>query len=149
MPISDTTSKLTPGPAAWQRRWYEIIFEADTPAGKAFDIGLLIGCPGPFVQDLINLAGAIIGVGDPFEIRIVNGAIHIAIGRDANSVGTSRLEWPPRSPASANRAAGSPPQTEPTGCSPFLRRRRKRQPVPDVGHYLEEYFGGLRRRPGV
>ena len=38
---SDNT-KLRPGPAPWQRRWYEIIFEADTPAGKAFDVGLLI-----------------------------------------------------------------------------------------------------------
>lgn len=37
-----TPTKLAPGPAAWQRRWYEIIFEADTPAGKAFDVGLLI-----------------------------------------------------------------------------------------------------------
>jgi len=43
MPTSDdSTTKLSPGPAAWQRRWYEIIFEADTPAGKAFDVGLLI-----------------------------------------------------------------------------------------------------------
>ncbi len=28
--------------AAWRRRWYVIIFEADTPAGKAFDVALLI-----------------------------------------------------------------------------------------------------------
>lgn len=28
--------------AAWQRKIHEIIFEADTPAGKAFDIALLI-----------------------------------------------------------------------------------------------------------
>jgi len=42
MSASDPTTKLTPGPASWQRRWYEIIFEADTPAGKAFDVGLLI-----------------------------------------------------------------------------------------------------------
>ena len=26
----------------WQQRWYEIIFEADTPAGKTFDVGLLV-----------------------------------------------------------------------------------------------------------
>ena len=42
MPASNSASKLTPGPAPWQRRWYEIIFEADTPAGKAFDVALLI-----------------------------------------------------------------------------------------------------------
>lgn len=35
-------SRLQPGPAAWQRRWYSIIFEHDTPAGKAFDVLLLI-----------------------------------------------------------------------------------------------------------
>ncbi len=42
MPTSDSTTKLTSGPAPWQRRWYEVIFEADTPAGKTFDIGLLV-----------------------------------------------------------------------------------------------------------
>jgi len=26
----------------WRERWYEIIFEADTPAGKAFDVALLV-----------------------------------------------------------------------------------------------------------
>jgi len=35
------STKLSAGPAPWQQRWYEIIFEADTPAGKAFDVGLL------------------------------------------------------------------------------------------------------------
>jgi len=42
MSTGDSSAKLTPGPANWQRRWYEVIFEADTPAGKAFDVGLLI-----------------------------------------------------------------------------------------------------------
>ena len=28
--------------ADWRFRWHEIIFEADTPKGKAFDIGLLL-----------------------------------------------------------------------------------------------------------
>ena len=28
--------------ADWRFRWHEIIFEADTPKGKAFDIGLLV-----------------------------------------------------------------------------------------------------------
>lgn len=38
-------SKLSakdPEPRPWRERWYEIIFEADTPAGKLFDIVLLI-----------------------------------------------------------------------------------------------------------
>ncbi len=29
-------------PRSWRERWYEIIFEADTPAGKHFDVALLI-----------------------------------------------------------------------------------------------------------
>ncbi len=29
-------------PKSWRERWYEIIFEADTPAGKLFDVLLLI-----------------------------------------------------------------------------------------------------------
>lgn len=36
---SDTEA---PGLSAWQQRWHEIIFEAETPWGKAFDIGLLL-----------------------------------------------------------------------------------------------------------
>ena len=33
---------LPPARAAWRNRLYQIIFEADTPAGKAFDVGLII-----------------------------------------------------------------------------------------------------------
>ncbi len=29
-------------PASWREHWYEVIFEADTPAGKLFDVLLLI-----------------------------------------------------------------------------------------------------------
>jgi len=42
MPTNDSPTEIAPGPAAWQRRWYEVIFESDTPAGKAFDVGLLL-----------------------------------------------------------------------------------------------------------
>lgn len=35
-------SRLKPGSAPWQRAWYEVIFEAETPAGRAFDVLLLI-----------------------------------------------------------------------------------------------------------
>lgn len=31
-----------PDPTSWRERWYEVIFEADTPAGKLFDVLLLI-----------------------------------------------------------------------------------------------------------
>lgn len=41
-PTSPAETRLRPGPAAWQRAWYEVIFEAETPAGKAFDVFLLL-----------------------------------------------------------------------------------------------------------
>jgi voltage-gated potassium channel len=31
-----------PGGSSWRARWHEIIFEADTPAGKRFDVALLV-----------------------------------------------------------------------------------------------------------
>ena len=37
-PAAESSAGLT----GWQRRWHDIIFEADTPAGKAFDIALLV-----------------------------------------------------------------------------------------------------------
>jgi voltage-gated potassium channel len=33
---------VTDPPQSWRQRLHEVIFEADTPAGKAFDVGLLI-----------------------------------------------------------------------------------------------------------
>ena len=35
-------TQANPSRAAWRDRWYDIIFEADTPAGKAFDVLLLV-----------------------------------------------------------------------------------------------------------
>ncbi len=44
--------------ADWRFRWHEIIFEADTPKGKAFDVGLLIAIgpvlPGRMIQNSIQ-----------------------------------------------------------------------------------------------
>lgn len=42
--VSKTSSdaRLKPGPTEWQRNWYEVIFEAETPAGKGFDVALLV-----------------------------------------------------------------------------------------------------------
>lgn len=34
--------KLGPGPAEWQQKWYDVIFEHDTAAGRWFDLGLLV-----------------------------------------------------------------------------------------------------------
>lgn len=41
---ADTTLErpLAAGPADWQKAWHEVIFEADTPAGKWFDVALLV-----------------------------------------------------------------------------------------------------------
>jgi len=38
-PPEATSGGRLPG---WRERWHEIIFEADTPAGKAFDVALLV-----------------------------------------------------------------------------------------------------------
>lgn len=35
-------ARLRPGPRPWQHAWHEVIYEADTPAGKAFDVVLLV-----------------------------------------------------------------------------------------------------------
>ena len=43
-PVPRTTSAVTERPTqgTWRARWHEIIFEADTPAGKRFDVALLV-----------------------------------------------------------------------------------------------------------
>lgn len=41
-PKGNFESGLRPGPAEWQRRWHEVIFEAETSAGKWFDVALLV-----------------------------------------------------------------------------------------------------------
>ncbi|WP_417387784.1 ion transporter [Gimesia sp.] len=40
--MSESKKSLEPKSQDWRDRWYEIIFEADTRAGKAFDVILLI-----------------------------------------------------------------------------------------------------------
>ena len=39
---SHEAASPTPGLSPWQRKWHEVIFEADTPAGKAFGVALLV-----------------------------------------------------------------------------------------------------------
>jgi voltage-gated potassium channel len=41
-PRTEPREKLGPGPAEWQQRWYAVIFEHDTRAGRAFDLVLLV-----------------------------------------------------------------------------------------------------------
>ncbi len=40
-PLTPERIRLAPGPARWQHRWYVVIFESDTPAGKLFDVVLM------------------------------------------------------------------------------------------------------------
>ena len=40
-PIPEPERPLRAGPAAWQKAWHEVIFEADTPAGHWFDVALM------------------------------------------------------------------------------------------------------------
>lgn len=41
-PNPSSDDPLSAGPTAWQRAWHEVIFEAETPAGKWFDVALLV-----------------------------------------------------------------------------------------------------------
>ena len=41
-PTPSSDDPLSAGPTAWQRAWHEVIFEAETPAGKWFDVALLL-----------------------------------------------------------------------------------------------------------
>ncbi len=41
LPSGYLETGLRPGPREWQRAWFEVIFEAETLAGKAFDVVLL------------------------------------------------------------------------------------------------------------
>ncbi len=43
---------------AWRERWREIIFEADTPAGKAFDVALLIAIVISVVAVMLESVGS-------------------------------------------------------------------------------------------
>jgi voltage-gated potassium channel len=55
------TRALTPPPARlrWRARLHEIIFEADTPAGRAFDVGLLIAILASVVAVLLESVAGI------------------------------------------------------------------------------------------
>ncbi|HYD85690.1 MAG TPA: hypothetical protein VEA63_16595, partial [Opitutus sp.] len=38
---NNPSAEEKPDGSAWRARWHEVIFEADTPAGKRFDLALL------------------------------------------------------------------------------------------------------------
>jgi len=62
---------VTPGPndqprpasPTWRQRWYEIIFEADTPAGKWFDVVLLIAI---FVSVFVVIVDSVAEMNDRY-----------------------------------------------------------------------------------
>ncbi len=58
-PSSET--RLRPGPAKWQRHWYEVIFEAETPSGRGFDVALLITIVVSIVAVMLESVEAIRG----------------------------------------------------------------------------------------
>ncbi len=43
-----------PSHAGWRRDLYDIIFEADTPTGKAFDIGLILAILGSIIVVMLD-----------------------------------------------------------------------------------------------
>ncbi len=61
--LTQPAAGLSPGLSPWQRRLHEIIFEADTPAGKAFDVGLLIAI-------LISVITVMLGTVESIDPRL-------------------------------------------------------------------------------
>jgi voltage-gated potassium channel len=59
-----------PGGTGWRERWHEIIFEADTPAGKRFDLALLV---------FILLSVFAVCLESVHEIREAHGAVLRAV----------------------------------------------------------------------
>lgn len=41
-PLESEAERLSAGPAGWQRQWFDVIFGHESPAGKAFDVVLLV-----------------------------------------------------------------------------------------------------------
>lgn len=62
--------KPEPGAAAWRRRLHEIIFESDTPAGRAFDVGLLLA---------IVLSTAIVVLESVRSLRTAHGQLFFVL----------------------------------------------------------------------
>ncbi len=58
--------ELSSGPKSWQKTLYTVIFKADTPAGKAFDIGLLLA---------IVLSILVVMLSSVESIQAVHGAL--------------------------------------------------------------------------
>lgn len=63
---------LRPGERAapWRRRLHEIIFEADTPAGRAFDVGLLVA---------ILVSAVVVVLESVHNLRTAYGPVFLAI----------------------------------------------------------------------
>ena len=57
-PTRDSPSKMPPL-RPWQRRMHEVIFEADTPAGRAFDVALLLAIVFSIVVVMLESVSAV------------------------------------------------------------------------------------------
>ena len=76
---AEQTAPLTPaaGLSARQRHWHDIIFEAETPAGKAFDIGLLALIVLSIVTVMLESVQSIQAKWGP-QLRVIEWIITIA-----------------------------------------------------------------------
>lgn len=54
---------------SWRERWYEIIFEADTPAGKLFDVVLLVAI---LLSVLVVMLESIKGYRDDYTVELAS-----------------------------------------------------------------------------
>lgn len=45
---------LSPGDKSWKQKWYQVIFESDTPAGRRFDVLLLIAITGSLLVIMLE-----------------------------------------------------------------------------------------------
>jgi voltage-gated potassium channel len=55
-------------PRTWRERWYEIIFEADTPAGKLFDVVLLVAI---LLSVLVVMCESVESISDDYRDQLV------------------------------------------------------------------------------
>lgn len=53
---------------AWRQRMHEVIFEADTPAGKAFDVALLVAI---VVSVIAVMLDSVAGIHDRYQVLLV------------------------------------------------------------------------------
>jgi voltage-gated potassium channel len=75
-PHPERQERLGPGPAEWQKRWYDVIFEHDTFAGRTFDYALFVVI---FVSVIAVMLESIQSYREAwrFELRVVEWIITV------------------------------------------------------------------------